>query len=137
MTESYTILSEQRELSICGCNRSIATICRSPSQYLVSKVIKAYNGCMLFPKGNFTVGINEKHNISFATDLWWGKFDVFIDGKPSLIQGKSMLSGPFTIEIGSEEKHTISFQFIIPAVFPVFKDKQLQVLVDGKLLQTF
>ncbi|PIS09706.1 hypothetical protein COT75_00770 [Candidatus Beckwithbacteria bacterium CG10_big_fil_rev_8_21_14_0_10_34_10] len=92
---------------------------------------------MLFPKGEFTIGQKEKHKVSFSTDFWWGRFNVFVDGSPTSINGKSMISGPFTLEVGDKEKHTLTFQLIFSAIFAAFRDKEVQVLVDGKLFKTF
>lgn len=92
---------------------------------------------MLFPKGEFTIGEKEKHKVSFETDKWWGTFNIFVDNNQTIINGKSIIGGPFTIEVGDKEKHTLTFQIIFPALFPAFRDKMVQVLVDGKLFKTF
>jgi hypothetical protein len=82
---------------------------------------------MLYPKGEFSIGETEKHTIFFKTGWVWGTFDVYVDGQMTQINGKSIVG----------EKHTLTFQFIFPAFFPVLRDKQVQVLVDGKLFKTF
>ena len=92
---------------------------------------------MYLPKGEFTIGDKEKYKVTFNTDFWWGKFSIFIDGVPTVINGKSLIGGPFTIEVGDTEKHTLTFQIIFPAIAPLFRHKQVQVLVDGKLYKTF
>lgn len=43
--------------------------------------------------------------------------------------------GEFTI--GDKEKHTITFQIIMAAIIPAFNNKEVQVLVDGKIFKTF
>lgn len=92
---------------------------------------------MLFPKGEFVIGESEKHTVRFCIDPWWGKFDVWVDEQKTLISGKSILSGPFSIEIGNNRKYTITFQVILAVPFAAFREKHVQVLIDGKHFKTF
>lgn len=89
-------------------------------------------------KGEFIIGEQEKHRIYFNLSRWWGRFSVKVDGKEdSLINNKLMVSGPFTLEVGEKEKHTVTFQLLMPAIFPAFKKTKIQVLVDNKLYKSF
>ena len=92
---------------------------------------------MLTQEETFKVGQDEKHDISFKLDAWWGRFYVLVDGAKTSVNGQSIVSGPFTIEIGEQEKHTVSFQVMLPAFFGAFKRKEVQVLIDGKIFKTY
>ncbi|PIZ65853.1 hypothetical protein COY14_01580 [Candidatus Roizmanbacteria bacterium CG_4_10_14_0_2_um_filter_36_9] len=86
---------------------------------------------------SFSVGNNEKHEVSLKYDHWWGRFYIYVDGKETTINGKSVITGSFSIEVGNEEKHTITFQIILSVFFAAFRKKEVQVLIDGKLFDTF
>jgi hypothetical protein len=88
-------------------------------------------------EGEFTVGENEKHIIKFKLDRFWGSFCVSIDGKPSPIWNVSIVSIPYTIEVGELEKHTLTMQIMIPTFFALFKNSVIQAIVDGKVYKTF
>ncbi len=91
---------------------------------------------MIYPNFTFAVGENEKHDIYFEIDPING-ISVFVDGEPSFIQGRETNSIPFSLEVGSEEKHTITFQVAISENFPMLSQKRVQVSIDGKIFKTF
>ncbi len=87
--------------------------------------------------GEFEIGSQEKHLVSFSLGAWLGTFTVKVDGNKTAIDRASIISGPYTIEVGDKEKHTVTFQISMKAIAAAFRKKDIQVLIDNKVYKTF
>ena len=82
------------------------------------------------------LGDKEKHSIYFEIDPLNG-ISIFIDNEPSFIQGREPDNIPFSLEVGTEEKHTVTFQVSLPNMFPMMSHRRVQVSIDGKIFKNY
>lgn len=88
-------------------------------------------------KINFQTGTDEKHNVEFYHNRFWGNTLIKVDGKNinggfELFMSKNK---EYKIVVGEKEKHSIRFTRSRPALFPGFKPFKYQVYIDEVLFK--
>lgn len=88
----------------------------------------------------FNVGENEKHEVEFHFNKFWGNIHFKVDSKKVLsdfIMFSTSTSKNFKIVVGEMEKHTVEVVWERPRWFAGFRGGwKYDVLVDGKVIRS-
>ena len=95
-------------------------------------------------KFEFKVGDSEVHDVTYEFDkILTGKVSIKIDGK-EIIETHRWVKNPLKNEqepikfsVGEKEKHEVTIKVTTPTFLAPFRSSKYEVLVDGKLLNTY
>lgn len=83
----------------------------------------------------FTVGMEEKHSVSFSYNTFTGAVKILVDGK-KYKSSRVIFIGitPFTMQVGNKEKHNVRIELDNPLGF-AFRGSMVNAFVDSKLVK--
>jgi hypothetical protein len=87
---------------------------------------------------HFSIGLQEKHNVSIYFDPFWGKFEIKVDNWPAVTKWIIFgfgLTRTFDLWVGIQEKHFLRIEKTRPLLFPAFQAHTYRIYVDGVLVQ--
>ncbi len=89
---------------------------------------------------HFTLGIQERHNVSISFDKFWGKFELKVDQYVAISNYLIFsfgLTKTWEIWVGVQEKHFLRVEKIRPLLFAGFSSHTYRIYIDGILVQQF
>jgi hypothetical protein len=87
---------------------------------------------------HFSIGIQERHNVSVSFDQFWGKFEIKVDNIPAITNWLIFsfgLTKTWDLWVGIQEKHFLRIEKTRPLLFAAFQPHTYRFFIDGVLVQ--
>ncbi|MEU8183568.1 hypothetical protein AB0B85_17015 [Micromonospora sp. NPDC049044] len=88
-------------------------------------------------KLTFDVGVQERHEVSFSFDKFFGRLAILVDGHPVHQELRVMsvdLVKRYDFPVGQHERHAVRIEKERKLLFAGFRPQRVRAYVDGRLV---
>jgi hypothetical protein len=85
----------------------------------------------------FQVGVQERHQVTFSFDKFWGKLVITVDGVPIVNElriASVKLIKTYEFAVGVQERHHVRIDKERKLLFAGFRPQICRAYVDGRLV---